>query len=208
MPVVVALGDSNTWGFTPGAGTRMARDVCRPGVMARSLGPNFQVIEEGLCGRTTVFDDPEEDGRNGLAYFAPCLGSHAPLDLVIISLGLNDVKARFAAVPGTVAAGAERLIDMALASAAGPDGAAPEAVLVAPPPIEKLTGYAEMFEGGAEKSLHLPAVYRALAERRGVGFVDGGQFIRCSPLDGIHYPADQHLIRGAAMVEAVRMMLE
>jgi lysophospholipase L1-like esterase len=207
MPVVVAFGDSNTWGFSPGAGGRMARDVRWPGVMARALGQNFQVIEEGLCGRTTMFDDPEEDGRNGLAYFAPCLRSHAPLDLVIIALGCNDVKARFAAAPETVADGAGRLIDVALASSAGPDGAAPEAVLVAPPPIENLTEYSEMFEGGAEKALRLPAVYRTLAERRSVGFVDAGQFIRCSPLDGVHYAPDQHLILGAAMAEAVRMML-
>ena len=186
----------------------MARDVRWPGVMARALGQNFQVIEEGLCGRTTTFDDPEEDGRNGLAYFAPCLRSHAPLDFVIISLGLNDVKARFAAAPETVVAGAEELIEVALASAAGPGGAAPEAILVAPPPIEKLTEYAEMFKGGVERALRLPALYRSLAERRGVGFVDAGQFIRCSPLDGIHYAPDQHAVLGATMAEAVRMMLE
>jgi len=162
MRVVVAFGDSNTWGFSPGAGARMAREIRWPVVMAQALGPSFQVIEESLCGRTTVFEDPEEEGRNGLAHFR----SHALLDLVIISLGCNDVKARFAASTGTVAAGAERLIEVALASATGPDGAAPEADLVAPPPIEKLTEYAEMFEGGAEKALRLPAVYRALAERR------------------------------------------
>ena len=207
MPVVVAFGNSNTWGSTPGTGARMPRDIRWPGVMARALGPGFQVIEEGLCGRTTVFDDPEEDGRNGLAYFAPCLRSHAPLDLVIISLGCNDVKARFAATPDAVADGAGRLIDLALASASGSDGGAPEVVLVAPPPMEKLTEYAEMFVGGAEKALRLPGVYRALAERRGIGFVDAGQFIRCSPLDGIHYAPDQHGIFGAAMAEAVRMML-
>ena len=80
-------------------------------------------------------------------------------------------------------------------------------MLVAPPPMEKLTEYAEMFVGGAEKALRLPGVYRALAERRGIGFVDAGQFICCSPLDGIHYAPDQHGIFGATMAEAVRMML-
>jgi lysophospholipase L1-like esterase len=203
----VAFGDSNTWGFSPGAGARMARDVRWPGVMARALGQSFQVIEEGLCGRTTVFDDPEEDGRNGLAYFAPCLRSHAPLDLVIVALGCNDVKARFDAAPETIAAGAERLIDVALSSASAPDGGAPEVVLVAPPPMEKLSEYAEMFEGGADKALRLPSAYRAIAERRSLGFIDAGQLIRCSPLDGIHYAPDQHAVLGAAMAEAVRMML-
>ena len=83
---------------------------------------------------------------------------------MIISLGGNDVKARFAAATETIAAGAERLIDVALASAAGSGGAAPEAVLVAPPPIAQLSEYAEMFEGGAEKALRcefrfIPATY-------------------------------------------------
>ena len=74
------------------------------------------MIEEGLRGRTTVFDDPEELGRNGLVYFAPCLFSHAPLDLVVISLGCNDTKAKFSAAPEMIAAGAERLLEASLAS--------------------------------------------------------------------------------------------
>lgn len=207
MPVILAFGDSNTWGSTPETGERMGRDVRWTGVMARALGPAFHVIEEGLRGRTTIFDDPEEPGRNGLVYFAPCLRSHAPLDLVIVSLGCNDVKARFDATPEGVAAGAEQLIDAALESACGPGDEAPEVILVAPPPIDRLTGYAEMFVGGPKKVLRLPAAYRALAERRGTGFVDAGQFIRCSPLDGIHYAPDQHAVLGAAMAEAVRMLL-
>jgi lysophospholipase L1-like esterase len=207
MPVVLAFGDSNTWGSTPGTGVRMAPDVRWPGSMAHALGADFQVIEEGLRGRTTIFDDDEEEGRNGLAYLAPCLRSHAPLDLVIIALGCNDVKEQFHATPEAIAAGAERLIDLALASACGPDDTAPAIILVAPPPLDRLTGFAEMFAGGAGKAARLPSVYRDLAQRRGVGFVDAGQLIRCSPLDGIHYDADQHAILGPAMAEAVRMML-
>ena len=40
------------------------------------------VIEEGLGGRTTVWDDPIEGYKNGQTYLIPCLASHAPLDLV------------------------------------------------------------------------------------------------------------------------------
>jgi lysophospholipase L1-like esterase len=208
MPIVLAFGDSNTWGAIPGQDARMAPEVRWPGVMARALGNRFSVIEEGLRGRTTVFDDPEEPGRNGLVYFVPCLFSHAPLDLVVISLGCNDTKARFAATPETIAAGAERLIEAALVSESGPQGGAPRMILVAPPPIAKLSEYAEMFEGGAAKALRLPPLYRTVAERHGAGFVDAGQFIKCSPLDGIHYAPDQHAILGAAMAEAVRITLE
>jgi lysophospholipase L1-like esterase len=207
MPVILVFGDSNVWGATPETGERMGKAVRWPGVMAQALGPGYEVIEEGLRGRTTAFDDPEEAGRNGLAYLSPCLRSHAPLDLVIVSLGCNDCKTRFAATPETIAANAARLVDSALASGCGPDDAPPAMILISPPPMAKLTGYAEMFDGGAAKALRLPALYRALAESRGIGFVESGAFILCSDDDGIHYAPDQHALLGAAMAEAVRMML-
>ena len=207
MPIVVAFGDSNTWGYDPATGARFPPDVRWTGVMARELGPNFSVIEEGLSGRTTVFDDPIEPGRRGADYLPPCLLSHAPLDLLVIALGCNDLKARFSASPGDSAFGAERLILMARAEPAGPNGAPPKVILVAPPPVAKLGAFAEMFGGATEKSRHLAARYREVAERQGVGFVDAGQFIACSDLDGIHFEADQHTVLGHAMAEAVRIMV-
>ncbi len=207
MPTILAFGNSNTWGATPATGARMEKSVRWPGVMAKALGTDFEVIEEGLRGRTIAFDDPEEDGRNGLLYFPPCLRSHAPLDLVIVSLGCNDCKARFAASPEQIAANVAHLLDVALASDVGPNGNPPLVLLVAPPPMAKLTGYAEMFAGGAEKALKLPALYQRLAEGRGVGFVDAGAFIHASDADGIHYEPDQHALLGAAMAQAVRMMI-
>ena len=42
---------------------------------------------------------------------------------------------------------------------------------------------------------------------RGVGFVDAGEFIACSDLDGIHFERDGHAILGRVMAEAVRMTL-
>ncbi|THD44312.1 MAG: hydrolase [Bradyrhizobium sp.] len=207
MKVIVAFGDSNTWGSEPGVGARFAPDVRWTGVMARELGPAFHVVEEGLGGRTTVFDDPIEPDRRGADYLPPCLRSHAPLDLLIISLGCNDLKARFSATPGDIANGVERLIRMARAEPVGPGGAPPAILLVAPPPIARLSDYADMFEGGAEKSKRLAARYRETAEHNGVGFVDAGQFIHCSDRDGIHYDADQHAILGRALAEAARMVL-
>lgn len=201
MPVIVALGDSNTWGYNPATQTRFARDVRWTGVMQRELGPEHLVIEEGLNGRTTIYEDPEASHRRGDEYLPPCLRSHAPLDLVILALGCNDVKERFRASPEDIAAGMETLIDIAVE-----EGAA-NILVVAPPPLARLTGFAEMFVGGAKKSRALPALYRKLAERRGVGFVDAGQFIACSELDGIHYEPHDHETLGKVLAEAVRMML-
>ena len=207
MTVVVAFGDSNTWGYEPGAAGRFAPDTRWTGVMQLELGPAWRVIEEGLNGRTTVFDDPIEPDRRGSDYLPPCLRSHAPLDLLIVALGCNDLKQRFSASAGDIANGAERLIQMARAEPVGPRGAPPAVILVAPPPLGRLCAFAEMFAGGVEKSKLLAARYRDVAERNGVGFVDAGEFVVCSDRDGIHFEADQHAILGRALAAAARMVL-
>ncbi len=207
MAVIVAVGDSNTWGYDPESATRFAPDVRWTGVMQRELGPGHRVIEEGLNGRTTVFDDPIEPDRRGSDYLPPCLRSHAPLDLLIIALGCNDMKKRFSASPGDIANGAERLIRIARAEAVGPGGAPPAILLVAPPPTAKLTDFAEMFEGASEKSRVLAQRYRDVAARARVGFVDAGALVACSDLDGILFEADAHAVLGHAMAEAARMVL-
>ncbi|MBV9246759.1 MAG: hydrolase, partial [Methylobacteriaceae bacterium] len=92
MPVIVVFGDSNSWGCEPQVFKRFPPGVRWPTVMKRELGANYDLIEEALNGRTTVWDDPIEPHRSGIAYLTPCLLSHAPLDLVIIALGCNDLK--------------------------------------------------------------------------------------------------------------------
>jgi lysophospholipase L1-like esterase len=208
MADIVAFGDSNTWGYDPATGTRFAPRTRWTGAMAAALGPEHRVIEEGLNGRTTVFVDPIEPDRRGADYLPPCLRSHAPLDLVIIALGCNDMKARFNVSAAEIAYGAERLVMLALAEPVGPKGRPPRVLLVAPPPVAKLTGFSDMFRGAEAKSRDLAQRYAEVAERRGVGFVDAGQFIHCSDLDGIHYEADQHAVLGRAMAEAARIVLE
>ena len=207
MPVIVAFGDSNTWGSDPATGGRLSRPQRWPSVLQRELGADFEVIAEGLRGRTTVHDDPIEPYRSGANALPPCLMSHAPVDLVILALGCNDLKKRFSLSAFDIAEGAARLIFLARAYGENADGRAPKILLIAPPPIAKLTAYAEMFEGGAEKSRLLGERYRAVAEREGVAFLDAGQVIRCSDLDGIHYEADQHELLGRSGAKAVRSAL-
>ena len=93
---ILCFGDSNTWGYVPLTVDRYPESVRWTGVMAQALGAGFRIIEEGQNGRTTVWDDPlEGDNKNGLRYLPACLESHHPLDLVIIMLGTNDLKARW-----------------------------------------------------------------------------------------------------------------
>lgn len=66
---ILCFGDSNTWGAVPAEGTRHPDDVRWTGILAAELGNEYQVIEEGYNGRTTVHDDPVENRLSGIAYF-------------------------------------------------------------------------------------------------------------------------------------------
>ena len=65
MKRILCYGDSNTWGYDPvetgtegSAAARFPEDVRWTGVLQRQLGPGYRVLEEGLNGRTTAFQDP------------------------------------------------------------------------------------------------------------------------------------------------------
>jgi lysophospholipase L1-like esterase len=204
MPVILAFGDSNTWGFDPATGARFPRAQRWPTVLQCELGPDFEVIAEGLGGRTTVHDDPIMPYRSGAEGLPPCLMSHAPVDLVILALGCNDLKERFSVSAFDIAEGAARLIFLVRAYGESPNGGVPKILLIVPPPLAKLTVYAEMFEGGTEKSRLLGQRFGEIAKQEGVALLDAGAVIRCSDLDGIHYEADQHALLGRATAAAVR----
>ena len=201
---ILCFGDSNTWGYIPVIGGRYAPAVRWTGVMAERLGPRFSVIEEGQSGRTTVWDDPLEGDKNGLRYLPACLESHMPLDLVILMLGTNDLKARFSLTALDIALGAERLVQVILKSGCGVDGNPPAILLAAPPSINPLddTG-SEMFYGGKQKSASLAQRYKAVAEKWGCGFLDVGAVINVDATDGIHYSEASHRTLGNTVADQV-----
>ena len=204
MRTVVCYGDSNTWGFDPETGERFAPDMRWPGVLARGLGGGFRVVEEGLSGRTTVRDDPIEGAhKNGRTYLRACLESHKPIDLVALMLGTNDLKGRFSAPASDIAQGAASLAEEVLRSGCGPGGGAPAVLLVAPPPLGRLTELAEMFEGSAEKSARFAGHYRRFAEQYGCWSLDAGAVAASSDLDGIHLEAGEHRKLGEAVAARV-----
>ena len=147
---------------------------------AKSSGEGFRVIEEALNGRTTVRDDPVEEYKNGKDYLRPCLESHAPLELVIIALGINELKARFFASASDAADGAGVLVNIVQQSGAGLDGG-PPAVCIAPPPVGFLTELALMFTGAEEKSKGFSRQYHRVAEKYGCVLLDAGEVVRERP---------------------------
>lgn len=204
---VLCFGDSNTWGYAPRSQERFARNTRWTGVLQAALGDGCRVIEEGLNGRTTVWDDPVEGDKNGRRQLRALLESHRPLDLVVLMLGTNDLKRRYSAPASDIAAGVERLVGIILGSSSGGTGKAPKVLVIAPPPLGKLSDLAEMFEGGTEKSRLLGKYYRQVAAECGCAFLDAGSVIRSSDIDGIHLEEKEHGALGKAVAREVKKIL-
>ena len=207
MKTILCYGDSNTRGYAPGTGERFPRDVRWTGVLRRELGDGYQVIEEGLDGRTTVWDDPIEGYKNGKTYLIPCLESQRPIDLVVMMLGTNELKMRFSLSAYDIAEGVRVLVDIVQKSESGPDGGPPKLLLLAPPPVARLTEFEEMFEGAEAKSRRFSEHYRRIAEEQECEFFDTSQVIVSSDVDGIHFEAGEHQKLGQTVADLVRKIL-
>jgi lysophospholipase L1-like esterase len=211
LRTILCYGDSNTWGCIPEEGDGPARrfgpDERWPGVLRHELGDGYGVVEEGLNGRTTVWDDPLEPYRNGRAFLMPCLLSHHPLDLVVVMLGTNDLKQRLGVGARDIAAGAGLLVDEIERSECGPEGGSPQVLLVCPPAVDRVVELDDEFCGALEKSRELARHYAAVAGARSCAFIDAGAHITSSDVDGIHLEADQHQRLGAVVAERAHQLL-
>lgn len=201
---ILLYGDSNTFGTAPMA------DLASDGTVSRRWGdvlvaemPEHLVIVEGLPGRTTVHDDPVDGAHlNGRSVLPAILGSHRPIDLLVICLGTNDFKARFSAGPADVALSLGRLVRDARAT-----GWVGQVLLVVPPPLQEVGPFAEIYSGAAAKSAGLAEAVVAEATREGAAMFDAGRVIATDPLDGIHWSDAAHETLGTALAAEIRALL-
>lgn len=207
MKTILCYGDSNTWGYDPATQTRFPRDIRWPGVLRSELGEGYLVIEEGLNGRTTVWDDPIELDKNGATYLRPCIQTHKPFDLIIIMLGTNDLKTRFSLPVYDVASGAGVLVDIVQKSETGIGGEAPEVLLIAPPPAVELTDFVEMFEDAVEKSRGFARHFHRISNEKGCHYLNAGDHVESSALDGIHLEVEMHTRLGKVVAAMAREIM-
>lgn len=203
MQRILCFGDSNTWGYDPETDQRYDNKTRWPCVMARVLGDEVEIVEEGMNGRTTVWDDPVDGLMSGLNYLEPCLISHKPLDLVIVMLGTNDLKDRFCVSAYEIAKSAGRLVKMIQVSDAGPQGSAPQVLLIAPPPIVMGDAGLDTRQHGLEKSKQFADEFAAVAKELGCAFANAGDFIESSLVDGIHFSAASQRKLGESIAKVV-----
>lgn len=211
MKTILCYGDSITWGSNAQTNGRHEFDDRWPNILQAALGPQVQVISEGLRGRTTAFDEHLADcDRNGARLLPSILYTHAPIDLVILALGSNDMKPAIAGTALAAMQGMRRLVELVKINAMRDGQAEPPAVLiVSPPPLCETanTEYSAMFAGGIEQSQMLASFYADLADEWGCGFFDAGSVARTTPVDGVHLDAENTRAIGRGLEPVVRMML-
>jgi lysophospholipase L1-like esterase len=206
MRRVLCYGDSNTWGYIPGSGGRYAFSSRWTGVLQVKLGEHVQIIEEGLNGRTTATDDPGHSGRNGVTVLGSILKRHAPLDLVVIMLGTNDMKQDFQLSAEAIAQGACMLVKIAKEY----HGKTPvlEVLLISPPRIRFLPFTSRtMFEEAEKKSRILPRGYERVARECDCHFFNATGIVAASLIDGVHLGKADHRILGEALTEKIKEIL-
>lgn len=206
MKTILFYGDSLTWGSDPETGLRHPVGNRVPNSLGAALGSGYSVIAEGLRGRCTAYDEYLADcDRNGARTLPTSLYSHAPLDLVILMLGTNDMKPHIAGTWVAAQQGMRRLVKIVKHHVPGPGMPEPKVLVVSPPPLCETadTFFADMFAGGIEQSRKLAGAYAQVAREEGAGFFDGGSVAKTSPVDGVHLDAENSVRLGRELASAV-----
>ncbi len=206
---LLCFGDSNTYGTPPMASLtephrRFDAATRWPRLVAGHLGAGWEVVEQGLPGRTAQFPDTVMGAHmNGAEGLKIALESCGPIDALTIMLGTNDVKAAYAVPAEQVAAGIAGLLCVALSQAMQDRHGGFRVLVICPTPVEEAGCLKAIFWGGRARALALPPVYRDLAEVFGVGFLDAGEHVAVSPIDGVHLDEAGHAVLGRVVADAV-----
>lgn len=189
---ILCFGDSNTYGYKPDGTGRFDTNTRWTSLLQKKLGADHRVIEEALCGRTTVFQDDLREGRRGLDLIGVTLEMHNPIDLLIVMLGTNDCKTRYNASAGTIAKGLAQVIQKARKNASQPF----DLLVISPIHLGEGVGDPgfdpEFDEKSVEVSKKLAEEYHKVTLLHHAAFLDASAFASSSTTDREHLDAAGH----------------
>ena len=203
MRQILCYGDSNTYGLIPKENGRYPWGIRWTSRLNERLGlDKYRVIEEGLCGRTTVFDDPFRDFRNGSAFIQSVLETNRDFDLIILMLGTNDCKTVYKTTPDIIARGIKKITGQ-IRSFVGDS----KILLVSPihlgESVWKEEYDPEFSEESIEVSKQLGSAYQKLAVQEGLYFLDASAVAEPSSTDQEHLNETGHMKLADAIYEKV-----
>lgn len=163
---VICYGDSNTWGYDPRSyfGDRYPADCCWVDILEQKTG--WTVKNEGVNGREIP---------------VKAVNISEETDLMIIMLGTNDL------LQGSSAELAGKKMEVFLKNTLHKCGCL---ILIAPPFLKRGEWVSD--QTVIRESLLLGKIYRDLAERLGVVFLDASNWNVPIAYDGVHFTEDGH----------------
>lgn len=210
MKYILCYGDSNTWGAKPETFKRYEWGVRWTSVMQFELGEDYHVYENALNGRTTVFEDAIEEGRNGKTGFDTTLEENSPLDLIIVMLGTNDVKLRFNLIPWDIGWGMDLLIKYIKRASCGRDRKNPQILIASPVVLGNAwskTILGTVFDSSStQKSKKLFEIYKKITERNECHIFNAAEYATPGS-DCVHITEESHLALGKAFAKKVKDIL-
>lgn len=196
---ILCYGDSNTWGWIPSSmGTdRYPINNRWPGILQEKLGNDYEIIEEGLGGRTTMFDDPRPEfpERNGCKTLPIILETHLPLDYVLLMLGTTDTKQMMDLSEVEITKGMAELIKIIKEYKILKGTSLPNILVIVPPIVKEEADFAsKLFKGSTKKGNQLRQLYKELCKKEDVLYLDPTQEIETDSEEGVHIDANNHEI--------------
>ncbi len=206
---ILLYGDSYVFGKIPG-GLRYDPSTRFTGVMQSYLGDGYEIIEEGLRGRTIAGENGFFPHRDGLKQFDGIFGSHLPLDLVMLFLGTNDCNSSRSSTPQELVTPYAKYLQSTAWWAKHLGFPKPKVALIAPPPIDEPSSYKEfkdVFKGSGSKILSLPSIIKDFATENKILFFDASKVVKVSPIDGIHLDIENNHLLGRALAQFIKEVL-
>ena len=208
---IVCFGDSNTHGYcadprdTETGGSRFSENERWTCLLQQRLGEDYLVLEEGLSGRTTVFNDPLHESMSGLDSIYSCLMSHEPVDLLIIMLGTNDCKERLGQSAPCISLGLDRLIKKARTVLCWRNK--PNILVISPPWMKE--GFSDIYMGQCciEKSSQLAPYFEQKAKENGCAFLDAEGIAEFNKIDFTHLTRLGHAKLAEKLAELVPTLM-
>ena len=180
MKTIVCYGDSNTYGYKP---YHKRYNKAYPEILESILGEKYRVYNEGLNGRTSIYNDPDSN-RIGINNVEETLIKYHHIDYLVFMLGTNDLKVGNAKNIDDMYKG----LDMIL-TRISKLGIVDHFVFVSPIKVGEA-----LDKNASELSLHFYEVYEKLAKKYKPDYLIDAKELISPSFDNCHFKEEDHYV--------------
>ncbi|MBR1908710.1 hypothetical protein IJ818_07220 [bacterium] len=205
MKTILCYGDSNTFGFNPLDGSQYDEEARWSGILSENLSSIAKVIVDGLNNRTGFVNNPDGFLYSTQRHFPKFLSKlEDSVDLIILSVGTNDLQFKYDIKFSAVERGLENLINITQNKT--------DNVILIPPVILSdniLNGYfsKQFDETSIIKSKKVGKAYKKLAKVYNCKLFDINDFASPSEADGLHYDRAAHKLIAEKLTEFIKTLI-